>query len=78
MGTRLAPDRAGLGPFTEFEKADAVGLLLAYGYLAMKCPVSWQLKHALALLLAVTWLALLCGAFMVLWLLNCLNWVLGA
>jgi hypothetical protein len=23
MGTRLAPDRAGLGPFTELEKADA-------------------------------------------------------
>jgi hypothetical protein len=54
MGTQLAPDRAGLGPFTELEKADATGLLLAYGQLAMKCPVSWKLKHALALLLAVT------------------------
>jgi hypothetical protein len=42
------------GPFTELEKADAAGLLLAYGQLAMKCPVSWQLKHALALLLAVS------------------------
>jgi hypothetical protein len=78
MGTRLAPDRAGFGPSTDLEKADAAGLLLAYGQLAMKCPVSWQLKHALALLLAVTWLALLCGTFMVFWLLNCLNWVLGA
>jgi hypothetical protein len=65
MGTRLAPNRAGLGPFTELEKADATSLLLAYGQLAMKCPISRQLKHALALLLAVTWLALLCGAFMV-------------
>jgi hypothetical protein len=65
MGTGLAPDRVGLSPFTELEKADAVGLLLAYRQLAMKCPVSRQLKHALALLLAVTWLALLCGAFMV-------------
>jgi hypothetical protein len=73
MGTRLAPDRAGLGPFTELEKARAAGLLLAYGQLAMKCPVSWQLRHALALLLAVNWLALLCGVFMVFWLLNCLN-----
>jgi hypothetical protein len=73
MGTRLGPDRAGLGPFTELEKTDAAGLLLAYGQLAMKCPVSGQLKHALALLLAVTWLALLCGAFMVFWPLNCLN-----
>jgi hypothetical protein len=73
MGTRLAPDRAGLGPFTELEKADVAGLLLAYGQLAMKCPISRQLKHALALLLAVNWLALLCGAFMVFWLLNCLN-----
>jgi hypothetical protein len=70
LGTRLAPDRAGLGPFTELEKADAAGLLLVYGQLAMKCPVSWQLKHALALLLAVTWLALLYRAFMVFWLLN--------
>jgi len=76
MGTRLAPDRTGLGPFTELEKAEAAGLLLAYGQLAMKCPVSQQLKQALALLfLVVTWLALLCGAFMVFWLLNC---VLGA
>ena len=42
----------------------------------MKCPVSRQLKQTLALLLlVVTWLALLCGAFMVFWLLNC---VLGA
>jgi hypothetical protein len=78
MGTRLAPDRAGLGPFTKLERADAAGLLLAYGQLAMKCPVSRQLKHARELLLAVTWLALLCGAFMVFWLLNCLSWVLGA
>ena len=75
MGTRLAPDRTGLGPFTELEKAEAAGLL-AYGQLAMKCPVSRQLKQALALLLlVVTWLALLCGAFMVFWALNC---VLGA
>jgi hypothetical protein len=78
MGTQLAPDRASLGPFTELEKADATDWLLAYGQLAMKCPISWQLKHALALLLAVTWLALLCGAFMVFWLFNCLNWMLGA
>ena len=75
MGTRLAPDRTGLGPFTELEKTEAAGLLLAYGN-AMKCPVSRQLKQALALLLlVVTWLALLCGAFMEFWLLNC---VLGA
>jgi hypothetical protein len=73
MGTRLAPDRAGLGPFTELEKADAASLLLSYGQLAMKCPVSRQLKHARELLLAVTWLALFYGAFMVFWLLNCLN-----
>ena len=34
--------------------------------------VSRQLKQTLALLLlVVTWLALLCGAFMVFWLLNC-------
>ena len=26
MGTRLAPDTDGLGPFTKLEKADAVGL----------------------------------------------------
>ena len=58
------------------EKADVADLFLAYGQLAMKCPVSRQLKQALALLLlVVTWLALLCGAFMVFWLLNC---VLGA
>jgi hypothetical protein len=49
---------------------EAVGFL-AYGQLAMKCPVSWQLKHTqeLLLLLAVTWLVLLCGGFMVFWLL---------
>jgi hypothetical protein len=38
----------------------------------MKCPVSRQLKHTrelLLLLLAVTWLVLLCGGFMVFWLL---------
>ena len=71
MGTRLPPDRIGLGPFTELEKAEAASLLLAYGQLAMKCPISRQLKHALALLLlVVTWLALLYGAFMVFWLLN--------
>ena len=35
MGTRLAPDTCGLGPFTELEKTDAVGLFLAYGQLAM-------------------------------------------
>jgi len=76
MGTRLAPDRTGLGPFTELEKADVAGLFLAYGQLAMKCHVSQQLKQALALLLlVVTWLALLCGALMVFWL---LNYVLGA
>jgi hypothetical protein len=55
--------------------------LLVYVRLAKKCPVSWQLKHALVLLLlllllVVTWLALLCGGFMVSWLLYCLNWVL--
>ena len=71
MGTRLAPDRTGLGPFTVLEKADVAGLFLAYGQLAMKCPVSRQLKQTLALLLlVVTWLALLCGAFMVFWLRN--------
>jgi hypothetical protein len=67
IGTRLAPDTSGLGPFTELEKAEAVGFL-AYGQLAMKCPVSRQLKHTLELLLlllAVTWLVLLCGGFMV-------------
>ena len=69
IGTRLAPDRTGLGPFTELEKVEAAGLL-AYGQLAMKCPVSRQLKQALILLLLVTWLALLCGAFMEFWLLN--------
>jgi len=73
-GTRLAPVKAGLGPFTELEKAEAAGLLLAYGQLAMKCPVWRQLKQALGLLLIVTWLVLPCGAFMVFWL---LNWVLG-
>jgi hypothetical protein len=48
------------------EKAEAVGFL-AYGQLAMKCPVSQLLKHTLELLLllAVTCLVLLCGAFMV-------------
>jgi hypothetical protein len=58
----LAPDTTGLGPFTELEKAEAVGFL-AYGQLAMKCPVSRQLKHTLELLLllTVTWLVLLCG-----------------
>ena len=72
MGTRLAPDRTGLGPFTVLEKADVAGLFLAYEQLAMKCPVSRQLKQALALLLlVVTWLSLLYGAFMVFWLLNC-------
>ena len=35
MGTRLAPDTSGLGPFTELEKADATGLFLAYEQLAM-------------------------------------------
>jgi hypothetical protein len=53
MGTRLAPDNAGLGPFTVLEKAEATGLLLVYVQLAMKCPVSRQLKHALALLVLV-------------------------
>jgi hypothetical protein len=48
----------------------------------MKCPVSRQLKHTLELLLLlllleVTWLVLLCGGFMVFWLLYGLNWVLG-
>jgi hypothetical protein len=50
---------------------EAVGFL-AYGQLAMKCPVSRQLKHTrglLLLLLAVTWLVLLCEGFMVFWLL---------
>ena len=72
MGTQLAPDRTDLGPFTELEKAEAAGLLLAYRQLAMKCPISRHLKQALALLLlVVTWLSLLCGAFMVFWLPNC-------
>ena len=72
MGTRLAPDRTGLGPFAVLEKADVAGLFLAYEQLAMKCPVSRQLKQTLALLLlVVTWLALLYGAFMVFWPLNC-------
>ena len=53
MGTRLAPDRTGLGPFTVLEKADVTGLFLAYGQLAMKCPISRQLKQTLALLLLV-------------------------
>jgi hypothetical protein len=36
----------------------------------MKCPVSRQLKHTRELLLlAVTWLVLLCRGFMVFWLL---------
>jgi hypothetical protein len=76
-GTRLARDTTGLGPFTELEKAEAVGFL-AYGQLAMKCPVSRQLQHTLELLLllVVTWLVLLCGGFMVFWLLYGLNWVL--
>ena len=34
-GTRLAPDTGSLGPFTELEKTDAAGLILAYGQLAM-------------------------------------------
>jgi hypothetical protein len=74
----LAPDTSGLGPFTELEKAEVVGFL-AYGQLAMKCPVLRQLKHTmeLLLLLAVTWLVLLYGGFMVFWLLYGLNWVLG-
>jgi hypothetical protein len=69
-GMRLAPDTSGLGPFTKLEKAEAVGFL-AYGQLEMKCPVSRQLKQTLELLLllAVTWLALLCEGFMVFWLL---------
>jgi hypothetical protein len=57
------------------EKAEAAGLLLAYGQLAMKCPVSRQLKHALTLLvLVVTWPVLFCGALLTFWL---LNWALG-
>jgi hypothetical protein len=52
-GTRLDPDTSDLGPFAELEKAEAVGFL-AYGQLAMKCPVSWQLKHTLELLLLLT------------------------
>ena len=76
MGTQLAPDRTGLGPFTVLEKADVAGLFLTYRQLVMKCPVSQQLKQTLALLLlVVTWLALLYGALMVFWL---LGWVLGA
>jgi hypothetical protein len=65
-GMRLAPEMSSLGPFTELEKAEVVGFL-AYGQLAMKCPVLQQLKHTLELLLllAVTWLVLLCGGFMV-------------
>jgi hypothetical protein len=57
---------AGSGRFTELEKAEVVGFL-AYGQLAIKCPASRQLKHTLELLLllAVTWLVLLCGGFMV-------------
>jgi hypothetical protein len=49
---------------------EAVGFL-AYGQLAIKCPVSRQLKHTweLLLLMAVTWLVLFCGGFMVFWLL---------
>ena len=62
MGTRFAPDRTGLGPFTKLEKAEVAGLFLVYGQLAMKCHVSLQLKQTLALLLlVVTWIALLCG-----------------
>jgi hypothetical protein len=75
-GTRLALDTSGLGPFTELEKAEVVGFL-AYGQLAMKCPVSRQLKHTLELLLllllVVTWLVLPYGGFMVFWLLYGLN-----
>jgi hypothetical protein len=65
-GTRLAPDTSGLDPFTELEKAEVVGFL-AYGQLAMKCPVSRQLKHTLELLLLleVTWQVLLRWGFMV-------------
>ena len=66
-GTLLAPDSAGLGPWTELEKADAAGRLLPYGQLAMKCPVSRQLKQALLLL--VTWL-LFMGVLGRFWLLN--------
>jgi hypothetical protein len=74
-GTRLAPDNADLGPFIVSEKVEAAGLLLAYGQFAMKCPVSRQLKHALALLvLVVTWPVLFCGALLTFWL---LNWALG-
>jgi hypothetical protein len=58
----LAPDTSGLSPFTELEKAEAVGFL-AYGQFAMKCMVSWQSKHTLELLLLL--LLLLCGGFMV-------------
>jgi hypothetical protein len=67
---RLASDTSGLGPFIELELVEAVGFL-AYGQLAMKCPVSRKLKHTreLLLLLAVTWLVLLYGGFMALWLL---------
>jgi hypothetical protein len=73
--TRLAPDNTGLGPFTVLEKAEAAGLLLAYGQLAMKCPISWQLKHALALLvLVVTCPVLFYGTLLTFWL---LNWALG-
>jgi hypothetical protein len=77
-GTRLAPNTNSLGPLTELEKAEAIGLL-AYGQFAMKCLVSPQLKHTqeVLLLLAVTWLVLLYGGFMVFWLLYGLNWVLG-
>jgi hypothetical protein len=72
-GMRLAPETRGLGPFTELEKAEVVGFL-AYGQLAMKFPVSRQLKHTLELLLlAVTWLVLLYGGVMVFWLLYSLN-----
>jgi len=78
MGTRLAPDKTDVGPFTVLEKADVAGLFLTYGQLAMKCTVSRQLKQTLALLLlVVTWLALLCGAFMVFWLLNCVSGACG-
>ena len=34
MGTWLAPDTGGLGPFIELEKTDVAGLFLAYGQLA--------------------------------------------
>jgi hypothetical protein len=51
---------------------EAVGFL-AYGQLAMKCPVSRQLKHTweLLLLLAVTWLVLLHKLVLVLFLFFC-------